>query len=262
MKHTALLLFIAFISCNKKDSTPNNTISTDAQRHKLKEVTVQNLPSPYFLYQYDANNFVTTLNHESGFYQYTLEYRNNRLYQLVNNTAVNHDTLRYYYNEGKVVRIDLLQPNEGKTEETGFQYDNSGRLTQVTWKKMTTGAVFKKMLFTYNQQSNLSKAEIYYQAGNGLQKLNEYQYLQYDDKINLTSGYLLKEAHFLFLPQVHLQKNNPIQVKLLGVTNDFEYNNTYVYNDSLPTVKTMVMTQTRGTGTGTTITGVTRYTYY
>jgi hypothetical protein len=59
-----------------------------------------------------------------------------------------------------------------------------------------------------------------------------------------------------------LQKNNPGKVVVAGIANDFEFDNTYLYNDTLPVMKTSLMKQTRGNGAGMTRTGVTRYTYY
>src|SRR5687767_14087525 len=88
---------VSVLSSCKKDTGTSHQPVTDVQKIKLKEVTVQGLPSPYFQYKYDANDFVTELNHESGFYQYRIEYKNGRISKMINNTVVNKDTLVYYY---------------------------------------------------------------------------------------------------------------------------------------------------------------------
>jgi hypothetical protein len=107
------------------------------------------------------------------------------------------------------------------------------------------------------------RCEVYYDLGTaGLEKINTYDFEQFDDKFNPQSNYLLKESHYLYLPQVRLQKNNPGKVVVSGIANDFEFDNTYLYNDTLPVMKTSLMKQTRGNGAGMTRTGVTRYTYY
>ena len=259
---SGVAMVIALSSC-KKDKVTGNQQVTDAQKIKLKEVTVQGLPSPYFQYKYDANNFVTELNQEAGFYQYRIEYKNGRISKMINNTVVNKDTLIYHYTGNNVTRIDLQQPGLGKTEEVILYYDIENKLIETAWKKTGSAEVFKRMLFDYNEQNVMWRCEVYYDLGTvGLEKTNTYDFEQFDDKFNPQSNYLLKESHYLYLPQVRLHKNNPLKVKLSGIINDFEFDNAYQYSDTLPVIKTSVMKQTRGDGSGMTRTGITRYTYY
>ena len=258
---SGVAMAIALSSC-KKDTVTSQQV-TDTQKIKLKEVTVQGLPSPYFQYKYDANNFVTELNHESGFYQYRIEYKNGRISKMINNTVVNKDTLIYHYTGNNVTRIDLRQPGIGKTEEVIFYYDIENKLIETAWKKTGSADVVKRMLFYYNEQNTLWRCEVYYDLGTvGLEKTNTHDFEQFDDKVNPESNYLLKESHYLYLPQVRLQKNNPIKVKISGVANDFEFVNSYQYSDTLPVLKTTLMKQTRGSGAGMERTGITRYSYY
>ena len=51
---------------------------------------------------------------------------------------------------------------------------------------------------------------------------------------------------YLFLPQVKLQKNNPLKQQITGVQNDYEITYTYDFQNNLPVKKTGIMTQTRG----------------
>ena len=255
-------MIIALSSC-KKDMVTDNQDVTDAQKIKLKEVTVQGLPSPYFQYKYDANDFITEINLESGFYQYRIEYRNGRISKMINNTVVNKDTLIYYYTDNNVTRIDLIQPGIGKTEEVMLNYDVNNRLIETAWKKTGAAGLFKRMLFYYNGQNIMWRCEVFYDLGTtGLEKINTYDFEEFDDKFNPQSNYLLKESHYLYLPQVCLQKNNPLKAKLTGIINDFEFVNSYQYSDTLPIMKTSLMKQTRGSGAGMTSTGITTYTYY
>ncbi len=258
-----LSLVLFFSSCKKdKQGATNDNVITDKQKIKLKEVAIQGLPSPYFHFVYDTANFVTELKHESDIFQYKIAYKNGRVSRMINTATLAPDTLLYHYTKGNVTRIDLVKPNQGKTEETTLAYDQTNRLIEATWKNIMTATVFKKMLFQYNAENNLSRCEIYYFMNSGLEKTNTYIFEQFDNKENLTSNYLLKEAHYLYLPQVQLQKNNPLRAKLYGIENDFDFVYSYQYNDSLPILRTSSMTQTRGSGSGTILTGVTQFTYY
>jgi hypothetical protein len=257
------IIAISFCACKKDKDKHNPHSPTDAQKIRLKEVAVQGLPSPYFNYSYDADNFITSLGHESGHYQYKIEYKNGRVNRMINNTLINKDTLMYHYTGQQVTRIDILEPGKGKIEETALFYDNDNKLTEVTWRKVTAASIFKRLIFHYNEHKNMSRCEVYYDLGvTGMQKTNTYIYEGFDDKVNLTSNYVLKELHYLFLPALQLQHNNPISYRLLGVDNDLEFSNTYQYSDSLPVLKTTLIKQTRGTGAGMERIGRTWYSYY
>jgi hypothetical protein len=259
---SGVVMVITLSSCNKGTTTGHQPV-TDSKKIKLKEVTVQGLPSPYFQYKYDVNGFVTDINHESGFYQYKIEYKNSRISKMINNTLVNKDTLVYHYTGNNVTRIDLQQPGIGKTEEVMLYYDIENKLIEAAWKKNGFADAFKRMLFYYNEQNLMWRCEAYYDLGTvGLEKTNTFDFEQFDDKFNPQSNDLLKESHYLYLPQVQLQKHNPLKLKLSGIVNDFEFDNTYQYNGALPVLKTSLMKQTRGSGAGMERTGRTTYSYF
>ena len=78
----------------------------------------------------------------------------------------------------------------------------------------------------------------------------------------LENNYIIKDAfeHFLFLPQVQLQKNNPLSERLIGKQNDYTITYNYTFNNNLPVSKTSSIRQTRGEGDGV-ITAKTIYAY-
>lgn len=258
-----MMIFFLSQSCTKKsinDLEPK--VENQSQDFKLKEVVLEGNPSPFLQQKYNAQNLVSELNFESRFYQYKLEYKNNLLDRVISNSTSNKDTLNYYYTASNVTRIDVIEPLKGKTEEIKLTYNATNLLIEISWKK-TGFETFKRMTFYYNREKNLEKCDIFYDLGRGgLEKTDTYLYEQFDNKVNPTPNYLLKEMHYLYLPKVSLQKNNPKKVILTGIYNDFETFNTYQYQNTLPTLKTTVMKQTRGMGAGTTLTGNTSYSYY
>lgn len=259
---TALLSGLFVLTGCQKNTASNFPVITDAQAIRLKEVTIRGLPSPYLRLKYDAQNFITEIGYESGTYLYIPAYKNGRLHKMVNTAFAEHDTLYYYYSGDQVSRIDWVAVGNGKREETFFSYDNRGRLTTAAWKKVNQLDFYKRQLFFYNQQDNMVRCDIFYDLGTGLEKTNMYLFDQFDDKENLTSNELLKEYHLLFLPQVRLQKNNPLSAHSFGLENDFNLQYSYQYNRNLPVSKTTLMTQTRGSGAGNSIVGETSYSYY
>ena len=256
-----LLTSISFLSCKKP--LPDKTVHsiTDAQKIRLREVTIQGLPSPYLQFTYNSNQFITGINHQSMFFRYDVTYKNGRVHKLINKTVGEHDTLQYYYNGHLVNQIDWIAEGTGKREEINLLYDSKNRLVEMVWKNTIHNRIVKKMLFVYNQQNNMTNCDIFYELGNGLAKTNTYHFDSFDTNENLTSNYLLNEYHFLFLPGIRLQQNNPLHATLTGIENDFEFTYSYSYIGKLPVEKRTTMKQTRGSDAGMIRNGITGYSY-
>lgn len=259
------LLAMTAVACNKEERPVQSSV-TDARTVRLKEMVSEGLPSPYYHFTYDNNNFVTKLQHASGLLQYDLQYENGRLVSMANNTIVNKDTLVYHYSSNRVSRVDLIEANGLKSKEAEMFYDEQGRLQEIRWKKMNadfSASVIRKLVFKYDQQQNISQFQDYRNLGSGLELLKTHYFEKYDDKVNVEANFFIKDVfeHFLFLPQVQLQKNNPLIEKVVGAQNDWLITYNYTFNNGLPATKVAEIKQTRGTGMGDAIVSVTSYSY-
>src|SRR5436309_2543062 len=58
-----LIVLITMISCKKETSKPS---PTPPASFKLKDVTIRNLPSPYYHFEYDDSGKITLFNYQSG----------------------------------------------------------------------------------------------------------------------------------------------------------------------------------------------------
>ena len=78
------------------------------------------------------------------------------------------------------------------------------------------------------------------------------QFSDYDNKTNVDDFYLLEDFFdtYLFLPQVKLQRNNPLKQQVMSPDNDFEILYTYQYRDNLPVKKTGRLTHANGITNG------------
>jgi hypothetical protein len=263
------LLAIAAIACQKeRRDSPVHTPPNDARTVRLKEMVSEGLPSPYFSFTYDNNNYVTKLQHAAGLLQYELQYENGRLVRMANNTFVNKDTLVYRYESNRVSQVDLIESNGQKTKEAELSYDKLGRLEKIEWKKLNvdfTTTVLRKLVFKYSKGDNLLiEFQDYRNMDNGLELLKTHYFENFDTKINPEANFIIKDVfeHFLFLPQVQLQSANPLMEKIVGKQNDWliVYNYTYDAN-GLPVTKTAEIKQTRGAGMGGSTVSVTNYAY-
>ena len=263
------LLVIAAVACQKeRRDNPVHTPPNDARTVRLKEMVSEGLPSPYFSFTYDNNNYVTKLQHAAGLLQYELQYENGRLVRMANNTFVNKDTLVYRYESNRVSQIDLIESNGQKTKEAELSYDKLGRLEKIEWKKLNvdfTTTVLRKLVFKYSKGDNLLiEFQDYRNMDNGLELLKTHYFENFDTKINPEANFVIKDVfeHFLFLPQIQLQSANPLMEKIVGKQNDWliVYNYTYDAN-GLPVTKTAEIKQTRGAGMGSSTVSVTNYSY-
>lgn len=232
----------------------------------MKRMVSEGLPSPYFQFTYDSNNYVSRIEHAAGLLQYDLQYENGRLVRMTNNTFVNKDVLVYNYQSNQVSRIDLIEANGKKIKEAELVYDAQQRLQELRWKEMNadfSASLTRKLVFSYDQQNNISRYDDYRNLGSGLELVQTHLYEKYDDKINAEANFLIKDVfeHFLFLPQIQLQKNNPLLEKIIGKQNDWSVAYSYFYSNGLPVTRNATVTQTRGSNSGAVIKTSSAYGY-
>jgi hypothetical protein len=268
---TLIIVLLAVSGCKKNDnSTPPQTpppSPDDSKTVLLKEVVAQSLPNPYFHFTYNDNKFVTRINFASGFTIYNVEYENKRVKRMIN--IQNNNRIEYSYTNNNVSEINEFSGQTGnKIFSYKISYSSSQQLSKVLWFEFsngTTGNLFKKAMLSYQSDGNLSKIEYYYKiSGNQLTLEKTDLFSDYDNKTNVDDFYLMKDFFdtYLFLPQVKLQKNNPLKLQIIGAQNDYDITYTYNYNNNLPVKKTGLMRQTRGTGTGQSLQIINSFNYY
>ncbi|MGZ3852833.1 MAG: hypothetical protein ACXVBX_08585, partial [Flavisolibacter sp.] len=103
---TVVLLF----SCKKEHRPVQVDPPVVTGKHiLLKDITIPNLPSPYYHFEYGADSLATKASFASNYTMYDVLYSGGRISEMRNNIFVNHDTLRYSYdNTGKVTMIKFI----------------------------------------------------------------------------------------------------------------------------------------------------------
>ncbi len=249
----ALLLicsFLVILSCGRgKEITPNNT-PQDSANYKIKEITIEGLPSPYLRFLYHAEGFLNGIHQESNLYQYQLHYEGNKLISLINKVNLDFDSLQYQYDGDRVVKIYRSTISLGKIEEISLLYDMAGRLKELNWLKLAIGKVFKKLVFQYGADNNMHQYEEYYLQGDTLLKSATHVFSGFDKNINVTANLIIKDIHYLHLPGISLQRNNPAEELVLSGIRDMQINYSYEYRHQLPVSKLSTMKITRGDGLG------------
>ncbi len=269
------LVITTAISC-KKDNIPQlpeppqhqdpPTGGDDVRTVLLKDVEVQNLPSPYFHFSYDDQHYVKQIDFASGLFIYDVVYENKRVKKMTN--IKNQNFFLYSYANNQVSEINEYWGRTGNQKFSyRFSYNAGNQLIQVLWFAFdnSNGTLFKKQELTYQPDGNLATIEHFYSIAAGpLSLVKKDLFSDYDDKTNVDDFYLLKEFFdsYLFLPQVKLQKNNPLRQQITTIQNDYDISYTYEYLNTFPVNKRLVMKQTRGTGSGQTKQFINQFSYY
>src|SRR5215217_631818 len=104
------MCFVMIIaSCRKEHATMPDTPPDPAKKILLKDITIPRLPTPYYHFEYRTDSTVAKVSFASDFTMYDVFYDGNNIREMRNNILVNHDTLRYFYdNIGKLAVIKFI----------------------------------------------------------------------------------------------------------------------------------------------------------
>jgi hypothetical protein len=263
-----MLLF----SCKKEKGTtdPVSPPPVDpAPTVLLKDVVIAHLPSPFYHFEYNAAGKVTFVSYASDFFRYDVVYDGNRINEMRNNILVNKDRLQYFYDN--LGRVNVVK----YADSTGLVYTrinltyNGPKLIKLE-RERKIGADFivdKTITMTYYADGNLQDLTVHYPAmiGQPETTFND-RYEQYDNKINAQGFSLLHDEffdHFVFLPGIQLQKNNPGRETRTGDGDNYKVDYTYTYNDrNAPLTRSGDFVYTNGANTGQRFQLSSVYTYY
>ena len=237
---------ILFLSCKKPPEPPpagHNTV----KHVLLKDITIPNLPSPYYHFQYNADSLITKAAFSSDFTLYDVFYSANRITEMRNNIFANQDTLRYTYdNTGKVAVIRFINSNNVVYRHVSFLYDGN-QVKEIEWdhKEGSIGFLIDRTLrFSYYSDGNVKTiTERRPAIDNGPEYNSVKTFEAYDDMINVDDFSLIHDGihdHLFLLQGSRLQKNNPKKEMLsANGVNIYIIDYTYTYNnDNTPSKKT------------------------
>lgn len=257
----SVIVLLTVASCCNKNETPSPTLKpiSDKQDVRLRELSIQNSPTPYYGFTYDDSGYVTSLNFASGLCIYFYFYKNGRIDSA--RTSLPDSTYLLYRYTGDQVSSVLEYGLTGLRQTTFIRYDNKGRVSRMEWRPISTTLFEKTKEFTYYDNGNLSRMTSTYPA-TGNTSIVAFE--AYDDKRSVDGFDVYKEFfdHMIFLPTVRFQINNPTRMKLITGINERMVQQSYVYRDSLPLERNAAMQVTAGPSSGQSLTSRTTFSYY
>jgi hypothetical protein len=265
---------LLFISCKKDqpDNLPGPPPPDPDKKVLLKDITIPNLPSPYYHFEYNSDSVVTKVDFASGFSIYDVLYSENKIAEMRNNIIVNHDTLRYLYdNAGKLFMINFINQETVLYRHVNLIY-NGDHVKEIYWDHKVDNVGFlidRIVTFTYYPDGNVKLITDHHPAHTGSpETITTDLFELYDDKRNVDDFSLIHDTchdHLFLLQGFRLQKNNPGKETFSAGTGFTAYTASYTYtykSDNTPLSKTGDLSFTDGSQAGQRFQTNSFYTYY
>lgn len=235
----------------------------------IKDIILSNLPSPFYHFEYNTAGKIVFVSYASDLFRYDVTYDGNKISEMKNNILANKDRLQYFYdNTGKVNTVQYTDSTGLVYTRINLTYDGPKLIKFERERKMAAGFIVDKTItMSYHPDGNLLDLTVHYPAiGGQTETTFSDRYEQYDDKINAEGFSLLHQEffdHFVFLPEVQLQKNNPGKETRSGDAVNYEVDYGYTYDDrGAPLTRSGEFVFTSGPNTGQRSHISSTYTYY
>jgi hypothetical protein len=237
-RHSLLALAAASSCGGDAAPTPPTPPARPAPAVLLKDITIPSLPSPYYPFEYAAAARVTGASFASGLTIYDVRYANGRISEMRNTTLGNKDRLVYLYDAaGRVSEVRYTDPTGVVYTRLHLAYDGK-RLTRVERERRSVGgfAVDKTMSLAYDADGNLAVVTDHRPAIAGAQDEATFvdHFEHYDGGVNVDGFGLLHNDffdHLVLLPDVQLQKGNPLTETRTGDGINYRVEYSYTYDD-------------------------------
>ena len=244
MRNAVLVTAAALLVACNPDGTPMGPPPPPpAAPVLLKDIVIPNVPSPYYHFEYDAENRVKTVSFASGLRAYDVIYDGGRIAEMRSTLPLNGDRLQYAYDvEGRVASVKYLD-NSGQLKAILFLTYSGAQLTEIERdRKVSAGFLAEKIMkFSYDTDGNVLEITETLRTEDTPATTTVDRYEQYDGKVNVDGFSLVHDEffdHLVLLPGVQLQKSNPGRVTRTGDGINYILDYTYTYDtENRPLVK-------------------------
>lgn len=269
-----MCLTVLLFACSKEHTPapvePVEPPGAPTKRVLLKDITIPHLPSPYYHFEYNADSLPTKVDFGSGYTIYDVLYKGDTISEMRNNIFVNHDTLRYFYdNAGKLTQIKFINDANVIYRNVRFSY-NGNQVKEINWDRNigNTFSIDRTLTFTFYSDGNVKTITDHRSSLNGAPAQTLMTTFEgYDDKMNVDDFSLIHDGihdHLFLLQGFRLQKNNP-KKEIFTVDGSPLYTDDYTYgynSDGTPSTKTGDFLYTGGSDAGKRFVTNSLYSYY
>ena len=243
-------------SCDKDDDVIPQPPPQNPPAVLLKEITIPNLPSPYYHFEYTDSGMIDKALYASGLRSYDVIYSGTKIAEMKSTHIINKDRLKYVYDNGGKIAVIEYNNEDGTVYKRAFLAFQGNQLQNMEWERKENAgfAVERTLSFVYQSDGNVLEMTDHRHPVSGQDEATYVsRYEQYDTKLNVDGFSLVHENndHLLLLPGVVFQKNNPSKLIFTGTGANYTIDYTYTYNDkNAPLTKLGDAVFTAGPNTG------------
>lgn len=257
------------VSCKKEKRTGDPPPTLPVHPLFIQDITIPNLPSPYYHFTYNEKGQVVTASFASGLLQYAILYSGDQIVEMKSIHPVNKDRLQFNYNsEGAVSSIHYTDETGAVYKKMIFSYQDR-QLIQAE-RLLKSGNIFipeKTLRFSYHADGNLRQLTQETHPVNGQPAFTIADLFEEYDSSNNADAFTLLHPdffeHLVLLRGVVLQKNNPRKVTRSGEGTHYQVLYSYMLNEQLyPVAKNGAGVFTSGPDAGKRFSTTANYSYY
>lgn len=264
-----VIVFVTMISCKKETGEPLPDPPPSTGGLKLKDVTIRNLPSPFYHFEYNDSGKITSLNYQSGLRVFDVKYDGEKIISMENTIdLVNKVQLEYVYINGELIAIKVKN-KDGVIRNCIISYNSSHQLQQIEWDVRDGNAGFlieQTLTYSYWPDGNVMEVVTHnYPVAPQTESTYVELFENYDDHVNVDGFSLAHNSTHepVLLPGTKIQINNPGRIVHAGDGINYEINYTYTYDSKArPSIKTGDLLFTNGPNTGQHFETQSTFSYY
>src|SRR6476620_4338335 len=128
-----LLLAISF-SCKKLHTDYPPLPTPNFVDLKLKDIVIQNLPSPYYHFEYDNDGRISKFDFATGWF-YGMTYSGNNITLMKDyNASITGDSIKYVYSNDTLTNILVISDGGINYRRAFLSYNAEGQLQMLDWE--------------------------------------------------------------------------------------------------------------------------------
>lgn len=226
------LILIGF-SCKKNPPVIPDPVE-EPQAFRLKELSYQGLPSPYYQFSYAANGQLQGFSWKGGARVFALTYTNNRIIKIERTDPGSKISVDYQYTGTRLASLSYRNAAGEIYKRAFLAYLPTGQLGEIEWEIKTDAGYVTQCILTYeyHPDGNLKQREELMTDIPGVQQGHLFvdAFSDYDETVNTDAFVWLQPEDEIPapMPGIVLQLNNPR--KLVRSGNGVNYTMDFVFH--------------------------------
>src|SRR6478735_7078791 len=128
-------VMVGCASCDKDDDVIPQPPPQNPPAVLLKEITIPNLPSPYYHFEYTDSGMIDKALYASGLRSYDVIYSGTKIAEMKSTHIINKDRLKYVYDNGGKIAVIEYNDEGGVVYKRAFLAFQGNQLQNMEWER-------------------------------------------------------------------------------------------------------------------------------